>query len=93
MKDPEELECLSEEEIAGTQEEIEAILAGLTKNEIVSIKGMILPPMFTFNVLKLIMMLQNPTIASEEITWNKIKKDLLASTDIVKRRCQLIKLS
>jgi hypothetical protein len=35
---------------------------------------MILPPMFTFNVLKLIKIIKNPKIKTEEITWQNIKK-------------------
>jgi hypothetical protein len=59
----------------------------LTKNELTSIKGMILPPMFTFNVLKLIKMIKNPKMSHEEITWQVIKKDMLPSIDILKRKC------
>jgi hypothetical protein len=48
---------------------------------------MILPPMFTFNVLKLIKMIKNPKMSHEEITWQVIKKDMLPSIDILKRKC------
>lgn len=53
MKDPSELECMTQDEIDAFKEEIHDIVKSFTKNEIVSVKGMVLPPMFTFNVLKL----------------------------------------
>ena len=52
---------------------------------------MILPPMFTFNVLKVVMMIQDPKNAGE-ITWNLIKKELLGSVEITKRRCEAMKM-
>lgn len=47
---------------------------------------MVLPPMFSFNVLKLVFMLLNPQVCPEEITWVKIKKDLLSHSDIIQRK-------
>jgi hypothetical protein len=57
----------------------------MNKSEIISLKSMILPPTFTFNVIKIMMMIENPKV-SNEITWNSIKKDLLISTEYIQRK-------
>ena len=57
----------------------------MNKSEIISLKSMILPPTFTFNVLKIMMMIDNPKV-SNEITWNSIKKDMLISTEFLQRK-------
>lgn len=64
-----------------------------TKNELVSVKSMILPPMFTFNVLKLVQMMLNPKTSPQEITWQTIKKDMLSSCDALSRKCDNIKFA
>lgn len=46
----------------------------ITKNELVSVKSMILPPTFTFNVLKLVQVLINPKSSNSELEWTTIKK-------------------
>ena len=67
--------------------EIQQILDSFHKNEIVSVKSMVLPPMFTFNVLKLVFIILCPNVPAEDITWVKIKKEMLGSTEILKRKC------
>lgn len=57
----------------------------MNKSEIISLKSMILPPTFTFNVIKIMMMIENPKV-SNEITWNSIKKDMLISTEFLQRK-------
>ncbi len=57
----------------------------MNKSEIISLKSMILPPTFTFNVIKIMMMIENPKV-SNEITWNSIKKDMLISTEYIQRK-------
>ena len=53
---------------------------------------MILPPMFSFNVLKLATMLIQPSLTPEEVTWQKIRKILLRRLDIFIRKCESIKI-
>lgn len=49
-------------------------------------KGIILPPMFTFNVLKLSLMILFPECSSKEITWLMIKRELLGNPEVLKRK-------
>ena len=91
MKDPEEFVCLSTEDIDFLKSGMRSVAESLNKNEIVSVKSMILPPMFTFNVLRIMMVILNPR-AGAEITWNMIKKDLLVSAEVLKRRLSFLKV-
>lgn len=91
MKDPEDFVCLSTEDIDLLKSGMRTVVESLNKNEIVSVKSMILPPMFTFNVLRIMMVIMNPRVGAE-ITWNMIKKDLLVSAEVLKRRLSFLKV-
>lgn len=80
MKHPEELQCLSHEEIESVKQDMNTTAKSITKNELVSVKSMILPPTFTFNVLKLVQVLINPKSSNSELEWTTIKKQMLISS-------------
>lgn len=65
-------------------------LGNIKKSELASVKGMVLPPMFSFNVMKLALMLHEPKTKPEELTWQRIRKQLLRRFDIFLRKCENI---
>ena len=90
MISSQELELLGCEELARIEGEGQDALKLIKRNEILSVKGMVLPPMFSFNVLKLALLLHDSELEASGVTWQKIKKDLLKREDIFLRKCENI---
>jgi hypothetical protein len=55
-------------------------------------RGIILPPLFTFNVLKLSCMILFPEHTPSLISWGLMKKELLSSLENLKRKYETMKV-